>query len=112
MEPDYTLVTYTCSGQKSRDAPKCRSHTPAVGKSLRDAPQRCLHTPAVGKSVRGTPKRCSNTPAVGKSLQCGPLHSLGFIIMLIGVLEHLFGALTALKSLINGQTAHFSTFHA
>ena len=32
--------------------------------------------------------------------------------MLLGVLEHLFGVLTALKSLKNGQNAHFSTFRA
>ena len=66
----------------------------------------------MGKSLENTQNSWSPTPAVGKSLKWGPLHSPEYLFMLLGVLEHLFGVLKALKSLKNGQNAHFSTFRA
>ena len=66
----------------------------------------------MGKSLRDAPTRQSHTPAVGKSLRRGPLYPLGYPIMLPVVLDHLFGALTALESPKYSQNAHFSTFRA
>ena len=48
----------------------------------------------------------------GKGPKYGPWHSQGYLIMLLWVLKHLFGALRALRSLINCQNTHFSTFGA
>ena len=58
---------------------------------------------------------CLNAPRihlVGKSLRCGPLHSLGYIIMLCCDLEHLFVGPNSLEILKTGQKTHFSAFRA
>ena len=49
---------------------------------------------------------------MGKSLLCGPLHPLGYHIMLLGVLGHLFLGPNSLKIPQKGQNAHFSAFGA
>ena len=49
---------------------------------------------------------------MGRSLQHESLHSLGYLHMLLRILEHLYGPFTALKSPNIYQNAHFSAFRA
>ena len=78
MHLNADLLNCTCRAQKPKDKLKG-----------------WLHTPAEGKYPKDTPKRCSHIPAEGKSPRFGPLHSQGYLIMLLGALKHMFGALRA-----------------
>ena len=77
MERAYTLIAYTCGGQKSRShtymlitytfgGQKSKSHAYVLIPYTCGGhpPTRLLHTPAVGKSLWDTPICCSHTPAV------------------------------------------------
>ena len=119
-----TLLAYTCGGQKSKGRALTLLACTCGGQGTRlNAARMHLRWAKVYGTrlnaarmhlwwARDAPQRCSHTPAAGKSFWCGPLHSLGYIIMLCCDLEHLFVGPNSLEILKTGQKTHFSAFRA